>query len=162
MAIIAKPVDRFGGQGVFKVCQDDTNASAIFEMLSDSEAKRVILQRCIPQASVGDKRIILLNGAPLGVMLRVHPDHDHRNNMAVGGTVEKATLTARDKEIINTIAPHLGRLGIHFSGIDVIGDYLIEVNVTSPTGIQEMNRLYGVSLENDVIQAIETMGAGLS
>lgn len=153
--VIAKPTDGFGGAGVFFVRQDETNANVIFETLSAGRTKEVILQKYIPAAKIGDKRILLLNGNPLGAVLRVHSDSDHRNNFFAGGHPAPAEITPRDHEIINTLRPHLQALGLYFVGIDVIGDYLIEVNVTSPTCLQEMNRIYKQNLATPIVEFVE-------
>lgn len=154
---ILKPTDGFGGMGVFHVRAGDTNARVIFETLSNHGGSPVIVQQYVPAAECGDKRILLLNGKPLGAVLRVHGDDDHRNNFFAGGQAKPAEITQRDDEIIATLAPHLLDLGLHFVGIDVIGDYLIEVNVTSPTCLQEMNAIYGRQLEDDVIAYVEKL-----
>jgi glutathione synthase len=150
--IIAKPTNGFGGAGVFKVNKDDSNASVIFESLSQNGTQEVILQRFVTESSLGDKRVLLLNGKPLGALLRVHASGDHRNNFFSGGHPEPATLTPRDMDIIERLEPHLKKLGLYFVGIDIIGNYLIEVNVTSPTCIQEINRLESTHLEDQVIE----------
>ena len=154
--IIAKPYNHFGGQGIFKIHQKDPNKHVIFETLTDNGKKPVILQPFIKDAQNGDKRVLLLNGNPLGALLRVNNKEDHRNNFFSGGTPLPTTLTQRDLKIIQTIKPHLIKLGLYFVGIDIIGDYLIEVNVTSPTCLREMNQLYHQQLEDKVIEFIET------
>ncbi|MFC1510701.1 glutathione synthase [Candidatus Omnitrophota bacterium] len=153
--VIAKPTNGFGGQGVFKIKQGDDNTNVIFEALTQNGCCDIIVQQYIPEAHQGDKRILLLNGDPLGAVLRVHGDDDHRNNFFSGGKPAATTITARDQEIIDVLKPHLQRLGLYFVGIDIIGDYLIEVNVTSPTCLQEMNRLNEASLEENVIDFVE-------
>lgn len=153
--VVAKPTDGFGGKGVFILRDGDPNTNVIFESLTQDGKVAIIVQRYIPEAAAGDKRILLLNGEPLGCLLRLHGESDHRNNFFAGGTPHPAELTDVDRKIIDTLAPHLRNLGLDFVGIDVIGDYLIEVNVTSPTCLQEMNRLYDVSLEDRVIEFVE-------
>lgn len=155
--IIAKPTDGFGGAGVFRVSAGDSNAGVIFETLTDNGQCEIILQGYVPAAEIGDKRILLLNGEPLGAVLRVHGEGDHRNNFFAGGSAHATEITARDREICSTLAPHLRELGLHFVGIDVIGDCLIEVNVTSPTCLQEMNRLYDLQLQDQVIAYVEEL-----
>ena len=152
--IIAKPTDGFGGAGVFKVSQDGDNRSVIFEILSENGKKDVILQEYIPEAEKGDKRILLLNGDILGAVLRVHGKDDHRNNFFAGGTAQACDITTRDREICKKLKPYLIEKGLMFVGIDIIGDKLIEVNVTSPTCLQEMNRLYDLKLEDKVIDFV--------
>ncbi len=156
-SVIVKPTDGFGGLSVFLVSKGDPNAIVAFETLSIKETKHVIVQKYIPQATTGDKRILLLNGEFLAAVLRVQMGEDHRNNFFAGGRPAATDLTDRERHIIETIGPALVELGIYFAGIDVIGDYLIEVNVTSPTCIQEANRLYGLQLEDDVIEFVETL-----
>jgi len=155
--IVAKPTHGHGGMGVFFIQRGDSNAAVIFEMLTDHGRKEAILQPFVQEAQVGDKRILLLDGDPLGAVLRVHGEQDHRNNFFAGGKPNAAQITARDRQIIDTLRPHLRQLGLRFVGIDVIGDYLIEVNVTSPTCLQEMNNLYGQRLEERVIEHVEEL-----
>lgn len=157
--VIVKPTDGFGGAGIFKLEADDSNRAVAFETLSENGAREVIVQEYVPQATVGDKRILLLNGDPLGAVLRVHGEGDHRNNFFAGGTAHPTEITERDQEIIKRLRPHLQELNLHFVGIDVIGDYLIEVNVTSPTCLQEMNKLTNQQLEDDVIAYVEALRA---
>ena len=155
--IIAKPTNAFGGQSVFHIEAGNTNTNVILETLSNRYNEPIILQKYIPEAKNGDKRILLLNGDILGAVLRVHGEGDHRNNFYAGGKAVAATLTARDQEIAKILKPHLQKLGLYFVGIDILGDYLIEVNVTSPTCLQEMNRLYNEHLEEKVIAFVEKL-----
>ncbi|MBF0512119.1 MAG: glutathione synthase [Candidatus Omnitrophica bacterium] len=142
--IIAKPTNAFGGQGVFHIKPKDTNTLVILETLSKQYTNTIILQKYIPKALQGDKRILLLNGEALGALLRMHPKDEHRNNFFAGGTPKACVITAHDQKIISTLKPYLKKLGLYFVGIDILGDYLIEVNVTSPTCLQEMDRLYNL------------------
>ena len=153
--IIAKPTDGFGGTGVFKVKADGDNKNVIFEMLSENGKKKVILQEYVPEAELGDKRILLLNGDILGAVMRVHGEGDHRNNFFAGGTAEACEITEEDKKVCAALKPLLQELGLYFVGIDLLGKKLIEVNVTSPTCLQEMNSLYGWKLEEKVVQFVE-------
>ena len=153
--IVAKPTDGFGGQSVFQIKEKDVNTNVIFETLTNMHTKDIILQQFIPESNDGDKRILLLNGDPLGAVLRVHSENDHRNNFFSGGKPQPADITERDQKIIDVLKPHLKKLGLYFVGIDIIGNYLVEVNVTSPTCLQEMNRLNGVELQHDVISFVE-------
>ena len=155
--IIVKPTNGFGGSAIFHIRDGDENANVILETVTDRWQKGIILQKYVPEAKQGDKRILLLNGKPLGAVLRVHAKGDHRNNFFAGGKPQPATITANDKKIIRTLCPYLQRLGLYFVGIDIIGKYLIEVNVTSPTCLQEMNRLYGKTLEEQVIRFAEKL-----
>lgn len=155
--IIIKPTDGFGGAGVFRIAKDGSNKNVSFEVLSDRENREVIMQQYIPEASIGDKRILLLNGEPLGAVLRVHGKDDHRNNFYAGGKATACEITKRDQEVIETLKPHLQEMGLYFVGIDMLGDYLIEVNVTSPTCLQEMNSLYNCKLHHKVIEFAEKL-----
>jgi len=155
--VIAKPTDGYGGQSVFHIHPGQGNTNVILETLTDRWSKEIIVQRYVPDSKDGDKRILLLNGDPLGAVLRKHSADDHRNNFFAGGKPLATEITPRDQEIIAVLKPELQRLGLYFVGIDIIGNYLIEVNVTSPTCLQEMNRLYNVSLENKVIEFVEEL-----
>ena len=121
--------------------------------------KEIIVQPFIPEAAQGDKRILLLDGEVLGAILRVHSETDFRNNLMAGGRAEPTTITAEDQRIIAVLRPHLKTLGLSFVGLDIIGRYLTEVNVTSPTCLQEMNRLNHVRLEDEVIDYVEGLVA---
>ena len=153
--VIVKPTDGHGGAGVFRIRQDDLNRNVTFETLTKNEQFEVIVQQYLPDASVGDKRILLLNGELLGAVLRVHSADDHRNNFFAGGLPEATTVTDKEMQIIETLAPHLRRLGLYFVGIDIIGERLVEVNVTSPTGIQEASHFAGSRLDDQVIAFAE-------
>lgn len=155
--VIAKPTDGHGGTSVFHIQPGDKNTNVILESLTKSWSQDIILQQYIPEAQKGDKRILLLNGEPLGAILRVHAPGDHRNNFFAGGKPMATELTGRDKEIIQILKPELQRLGLYFVGIDTIGNYLTEVNVTSPTCLQEMNQIYGENLEVKVIDFAEKL-----
>jgi len=156
-AIIVKPTDGFGGSSVFCVREGDTNTNVILETATHRWTRYVIAQQYIEQADQGDKRILLLNGEPLGVILRKHAAGDHRNNFFSGGKPYAADISPRDLEIIAVLKPHLQKLGLYFVGIDILGDYLIEVNVTSPTCLQEMNHFSGQHLEDKVIDFTESL-----
>jgi len=155
--IIAKPTNAFGGQSVFHIENGNTNTKVILETLTDRYNKAIVIQKFIPESRNGDKRILLLNGNILGCLLRMHEDGEHRNNFFAGGKPMPAKINARDKKIVSILKPHLQKLGLYFVGIDILGDYLIEVNVTSPTCLQEMNRLYNVNLEEKVIDFVEKL-----
>lgn len=158
---VVKPLDGNGGEGVFVVRRDDPNVGVICELSTKHGARKVLTQRYLPEAKVGDKRIILIEGQPVGAILRVPQGIDHRGNMHAGAIVEKTTLTARERTICDQIGPPLRAAGQVFVGIDVIGDYLTEVNVTSPTGIHEINALDGVCLEAQLLDAVERRRAAL-
>jgi len=153
--IILKPIFGNGGAGVFHLKPDDDNLNALLEMFTRLSREPVIVQRYLPEIRQGDKRIILIEGEPVGAVLRVPKAGEARANLHVGGQAKKAALSARDREICAAIGPTLRAQGLVFVGIDVIGDYLTEINVTSPTGIQEINRLDGVRLETKVWDAID-------
>jgi glutathione synthase len=153
--MIVKPLDGCGGAGVFHVRRDDRNANSILEMISDGGKRLVMAQKYLPQVREGDKRILILDGEPIGAVLRVPRDDETRGNLHVGGTATQTTLSPREREICAALAPRLVEDGLWFVGIDVIGGWLTEVNVTSPTGVQEINRLDGVKLEERIVDWLE-------
>jgi len=153
--IILKPLFGNGGAGVFRLSPADENLNALLELFTQLYREPIIVQRYLPEVRQGDKRIILVEGEPLGAVLRVPPPGEARANLHVGGKAVKTTLSPREREICAAIGPILRAQGLVFVGIDVIGDYLTEINVTSPTGIQEINRLDGVRLEEPLWDAIE-------
>lgn len=150
---VVKPLDGNGGEGVFVVRADDPNIGVIVETSTQHGSRKVLTQRYIPEIKQGDKRIILVDGEPVGAVMRVPQGIDHRGNIHAGAAVTKTTLTAREREICDRIGPPLHEAGQVFVGIDVIGDWLTEVNVTSPTGIHEINAFDGVSVEALVLDA---------
>lgn len=153
--MIVKPLDGAGGSGVFYLNQQDRNTNSILEAATDNGRRLIMAQRYLPEIRQGDKRIIVLNGEPLGAVLRVPLEWETRGNIHVGGQVVKTEVTERDQEICAALAPLLRADGLYFVGLDVIGNYLTEVNVTSPTGIQEVNALNGVHLERQVVDFVE-------
>ena len=153
--IIIKPLFGNGGAGVFHVGPDDENLSALFEMFTSTRREPMIVQRYLPAVRAGDKRIILIDGEAAGAINRVPPAGEARANMHVGARAEPADLTDKEREICATIGPSLKRQGLIFVGIDVIGGYLTEINVTSPTGLQEYERFTGTSLSARIWEAIE-------
>jgi glutathione synthase len=153
--MIIKPVDGHGGFGIFYGHRDDRNMNSLIETMTHEGREPIIAQQYIPEVRQGDKRLIMLNGAPLGCTLRVPRADENRGNIHVGGTCVKAEITARDREICREVGPRLRQEGLYFVGLDIIGDYLTEVNVTSPTGVQEINALNGVKLETQVIEFVE-------
>jgi len=153
--IILKPLYGNGGAGVFHLTPDDDNLNALLEMFTELYREPIVVQMYMPEVRQGDKRIILVDGKAAGAINRVPPPGEARSNMHAGGRPEKSGLTARDLEICEAIGPELAARGLIFVGIDVIGEYLTEINVTSPTGIQEINRFDGVSLESQIWDAIE-------
>ena len=155
--IILKPTDAFGGQSIFHLRHDDINRHALIENMTRHQGLEIIAQVYLPESAAGDKRILLLNGEPLGAVLRVHNEEDHRNNFFTGGSPKPAEITSKEHAIINTLKPHLQKLGLYLVGIDVIGEKLIEVNVTSPTGMQEINKFSGQHLEDRIIGFAEDL-----
>jgi glutathione synthase len=153
--MIVKPLDGCGGAGVFHLHRSDRNLNAILETSTANGTRLIMAQRYLPEIRGGDKRVILLDGAPIGAVLRVPREDEHRGNIHVGGTCVKAAVTDRDRAIAAVVTPHLRRDGLYFVGLDVIGDWLTELNVTSPTGIQEINALNAVCLETQVIDFVE-------
>jgi len=153
--LIVKPLFGNGGAGVFHITEGDENLNALLELFTQLYREPVIVQRYIPEVRQGDKRIILIDGQAAGAINRVPAAGEARSNLHVGGTAVKAELTTRDREICEAIGPSLKRRGLVFVGIDVIGDYLTEINVTSPTGLQEINRFDNVRLEERIWDAIE-------
>jgi glutathione synthase len=158
--IIVKPLFGNGGAGVFRLGPADENLNALLELFTSIYREPIMVQRYLPEIRQGDKRIILVDGVPVGGVLRVPPAGEARANLHVGGTAVKTVLTPRERDICAAIGPTLKAQGLLFVGIDVIGDYLTEINVTSPTGIQEINRLDGVTLETGVWDAIESRLGG--
>jgi glutathione synthase len=154
--IVVKPVYGNGGSGVFHVKPDDENLSAILEVFTQFYREPIIVQRYIPEIRKGDKRIILVDGKAAGAVSRMPQEGEARANFHAGGRAQKTELTQRERMICEAIGPALAERGLVFVGIDVIGDYLTEINVTSPTGIQEINRLSGTKIEADIWDAIET------
>jgi glutathione synthase len=153
--IILKPLFGNGGAGVFHLRPEDDNLNALLEMFATFYREPIMVQRYVPAVRQGDKRIILIDGEAAGAVLRVPPEGEARANLHVGGQALKTELTRREREICAALGPVLKDQGLIFVGIDVIGDYLTEINVTSPTGIQEINRLDGKQLEKQVWDAIE-------
>lgn len=153
--VVVKPLDACGGAGVFHLGRGDRNVNAIIEVATDCGRRPVMAQRYLADVRNGDKRILLVDGEPVGALLRVPPEDDHRSNLHVGGQAVKTELTERDREICAALAPQLRADGLYFVGLDVIGGWLTEINVTSPTGIQEVNALNGVQLETTVIDFVE-------
>jgi glutathione synthase len=154
--IIVKPLFGNGGAGVFRIRPDDENLGALLEMHFARSREPLMIQRYEPAVRLGDKRIILIDGEPAGAINRVPAQGEARSNMHVGGRAEASTLTARDHEICARIGPMLREQGLVFVGIDVIGDYLTEINVTSPTGLQEIARFDGTNLAGLIWDRIET------
>jgi glutathione synthase len=153
--VILKPLYGNGGAGVFRLDANDRNLTSLHELFTGFSREPLIVQKFLPDVSNGDKRVILVDGEAVGAINRVPAAGETRSNMHVGGRPEKIGLTERDLEICAAIGPLLREKGQVFVGIDVIGDYLTEINVTSPTGIQELERFDGVNIAEKVWQAIE-------
>jgi glutathione synthase len=153
--IIVKPLFGNGGAGVFHLRPDDPNIGSLIEMFTERSREPLVIQKYVPAVRQGDKRIILVDGIAMGAINRVPAAGEARSNMHVGGRPEPTQLTDREKEICAAIGPELKKRGMIFVGIDVIGGFLTEINVTSPTGLQEIARFDGVHLEKAIWDAIE-------
>ena len=157
--MIVKPLDGKGGEGIFHLVVDDRNLSSILEQSTEFGTRAVMAQQYLPAIREGDKRILLLEGEAIGAVLRVPADKESRANLHVGGIAAKAPLDDADRKIVARVGPFLKEHGLFFVGIDVIGGLLTEINVTSPTGVQEINALDGVRLEARVIDRAEALVA---
>jgi len=153
--IILKPLYGNGGAGVFRLKPDDENLGALLEVFTQFYREPIVVQRYVPEVRKGDKRIVLVDGVAAGAINRVPAAGEARSNMHVGGKPEAVELTPRDKAICAAIGPELKKRGLVFAGIDVIGDYLTEINVTSPTGIVEIRRFGGPNIAGMIWDAIE-------
>ena len=153
--IILKPLYSFGADGVILIDESSQNLASNFEMMQKLYKTPLIAQKFLAEISDGDKRIFLLDGEPIGAVARVAQKGEIRSNLHIGGSAQKAQLTNRDLEICREIAPHLKKLNLLLVGIDVIGDYLTEINVTSPTCIPEINELNNQKLQTKILDAIE-------
>ncbi|KUF12596.1 glutathione synthase [Pseudoponticoccus marisrubri] len=157
--VILKPLYGNGGAGVFRLDANDRNLGSLHELFTGFSREPLIVQKYLPAVSKGDKRVILVDGAPVGAINRVPAAGEVRSNMHVGGRPEQIALSERDREICEAIGPTLREKGQVFVGIDVIGDWLTEINVTSPTGLQELERFDGVNVAEKIWQAIEAKRA---
>ncbi|MCB1449842.1 MAG: glutathione synthase [Nitratireductor sp.] len=153
--IIVKPLFGNGGAGVFRIAEGDQNLSSLLEMFEGLFREPLIAQRYLADVRKGDKRIILIDGEPVGAINRVPAEGDARSNMHAGGRAEHSELTAREREICGTIGPRIKELGFILVGIDVIGDFITEINVTSPTGIREVKRFSGTDIAALFWDAVE-------
>jgi len=155
--IVVKPLDGMGGRSIFVVQKGDNNANVIFETLTDYGRQFAMAQVFIPEIALGDKRILLIDGNPVPhALARVPSGDDNRGNMVAGAIAKGQPLSDRDLDICNRVGPVLRDAGVLFAGIDVIGDYLTEVNVTSPTGIRELDRQFDINIAGLMFDAIET------
>lgn len=159
--IVTKPLDGCGGYGIFRIGPNDLNTPSILETSTLSGTRPIMAQRFLPESRQGDMRLLYLDGKPLGAIRRVPKETDLRGNIHVGGMVVPAEIGELERGICEALRPALEELGIYFAGLDVIGRYLTEVNVTSPTGVQECNRIGGFKLETQVIEFVEGKCAGL-
>lgn len=157
--VILKPLYGNGGAGVFHLPQDDRNLASLHELFTGFSREPLIVQKYLPEIKEGDKRVILVDGEPVGAINRIPGAGETRSNMHVGGRPEKIALSERDREICATIGPLLREKGQIFVGIDVIGTYLTEINVTSPTGLQELERFDGTNAAALIWDAIEARRA---
>jgi glutathione synthase len=153
--VILKPLYGNGGAGVFKLTADDRNLTSLHELFTATSREPLIMQKFLPAVSAGDKRVILVDGEAVGAINRVPAEGETRSNMHVGGRPEPVGLSDRDREIAAAIGPLLKQKGQVFVGIDVIGDWLTEINVTSPTGIQELERFDGIDVAGRIWEAVE-------
>jgi glutathione synthase len=154
--VVLKPLDGMGGKSIFVVADGDPNTNVILETLTDYGGKYTLVQRYIPEITAGDKRILLIDGEPVEYALaRIPAPGDPRGNLVMGATGEGRPLSQRDRWLCAQIGPALSSKGIVFAGLDVIGDYLTEINVTSPTGIRELDRQYGLDIAAMLIAAVE-------
>jgi glutathione synthase len=152
---VIKPLDGAGGTGVLALSLEDRNTRSIIDILTKEGQELVLVQEYQPAVRVGDKRVLVLDGKPLGAILRVPRPDDLRANIHAGGRVEATSLTPNEERLVAAIGPELARVGLYFVGLDLIGEKLIEVNVTSPTGIQELGRFLGTHPEQVVINWVE-------
>ena len=153
--MIIKPLAKCGGEGIFYLHKKDKNLGALLETSTNFGKEFIMAQRFLPEIKDGDKRIILLDGEPIGAVSRVPQDNEHRGNIHAGGQGWKTEITERDRQLCQTIAPRLKADGLWFVGLDVIGDWITEINVTSPTCLVEINSLSNVKLEIEIINFVE-------
>ena len=154
--IVVKPLDGMGGRSIFVVQKGDNNANVIFETLTDYNRQFAMAQVFIPEISLGDKRILLIDGEPVPhALARIPSGDDNRGNIVAGAVAKGQPLSASDLDICRQVGPALRDAGVLFAGIDVIGDYLTEVNVTSPTGIRELDRQFDINIAGLMFDAIQ-------
>ncbi|MHB1843532.1 MAG: glutathione synthase [Deltaproteobacteria bacterium] len=155
--VVCKPLDLYGGRGIFILNRDDPNVLSLLELATQDGCRQVMVQRYLPESRQGDKRILLLGGNPIGAILRMAPTGDFRCNLRVGGEPRATTLDSRDRLICSRISPFLREAGLEFVGIDVIGGFLTEINVTSPTGLVELEHLGGSGATAQVVNHLERL-----
>jgi glutathione synthase len=157
---VVKPLGGMGGDSIFQLRPEDPNLNVILESMTRGDRDLVMAQRYIPEITAGDKRILVVNGEPVPwALARIPGAGDFRGNLAKGGTGKGVALTERDRWICSQVAPELKRRGILFAGLDVIGDWLTEINVTSPTCIRELDAQYGLNIAGDLFDALESIRA---
>lgn len=153
--VVFKPLDGMGGRSIFVVAEGDINTNVVIETLTEDGERFIVAQRYVPEITAGDKRILLIEGEPVDYALaRIPAAGESRGNLVLGARGEGRELTERDRWISAEVGPVLREAGVLFAGLDVIGDYLTEINVTSPTGIRELDRQYGISIASGLIDAI--------
>jgi glutathione synthase len=153
---ILKPLDGMGGQGIFQVSASDPNTKVILETITKNQTSYIMAQKYLPEISAGDKRILLINGEPVPYALaRIPAEGEFRGNLARGGTGKGVELSERDRWICQQVGPKLREMGLFFVGLDVIGDYLTEINVTSPTCIRELDSLYNIDISGQLMDVLE-------
>jgi len=156
--IIVKPLDSMGGASIFRIRSDDPNTSVILETMTNQGTRTIMAQRFLPEFKQGDKRILIVNGEVIPYALaRIPAEGETRANLAAGGTGVGVELTARDHWIANQVGPRLRDMGLYFVGLDVIGDYLTEINVTSPTCVRELDSQYGLNISGQLMDTIEQL-----
>jgi glutathione synthase len=155
--IIIKPLYGSGGEGIFYLKEDDKNINSLVEVLNSLYKSPLVIQKFLKEVESGDKRILLLNGEVIGAVNRVCAKGDFRSNFHVGGGAQKTELNDREKLICLKLGTELKKRGLLFVGIDVIGDYVTEINVTSPTGIQEINELSGIRIDSKILDFLEQL-----
>jgi glutathione synthase len=154
--VVLKPLDGMGGRSIFVVSEGDPNRNVIIETLTENETRFTMVQRYVPEIVDGDKRVLLVGGEPIGYALaRIPAPGEHRGNLVMGARGEGRPLTERDRWLAAQVGPVLAEKGVLFAGLDVIGDYLTEINVTSPTGIRELDRQFGIDIAARLMDAIE-------
>ncbi|NOX26752.1 MAG: glutathione synthase [Gammaproteobacteria bacterium] len=154
--VVVKPLDGMGGESVFRTAIDDPNKSVIIDTITQNGVRSVMAQRYIPEISAGDKRILIVDGEPIPYALaRIPAAGESRGNLAAGGTGKGVELSERDRWICQQVGPELKKRGLVFVGLDVIGDYLTEVNVTSPTCIRQLDHIYDINISATLFDAIE-------
>ncbi len=153
--LIVKPLDGFGGLGIFLLSASDRNSRSTLELLTDNGRRWVVVQRFLPEARVGDQRVLVIDGEVVGSVLRTPRADDHRGNIHAGGSVSVVGLTPSEQALCDAVAAQLRRDGIFFAGLDLIGGHITEINITSPTGIRELKALAGIDAGERFIMAME-------